>query len=147
MGGGGSKATSRSSTTIINRTLIDKTTETLNKNISTALFDNVQSTQQSVGNHQELRVQKVRAGGSFTLSKVDFSQFVKVDFKSVSESKVKTDSQAAMMATLFDTIKKNADSEVQDKLASEAETLAGIGGIPAPSSESNSISEFHQVLK
>jgi len=144
MGGGGSKATSKSGTTIINKTLIDKTTETLNKNISNALFDNVQATQQSVGNHQELRIKKVRAGGSFTLSKVDFSQFVKVNFNSVSESKVKTDSQASMMTSLFDTIKKNASSDVQDKLASEAETLAGIGGIPAPSSESNSISEFHQ---
>jgi hypothetical protein len=144
MGGGGSKATSKSSTTIINKTLIDKTTETLNKNISNALFDNVQATQQSVGNHQELRINKVRAGGSFTLSKVDFSQFVKVNFDSVSESKVKTDSQASMMTSLFDTIKKNASADVQDKLASEAETLAGIGGIPAPSSESNSISEFRQ---
>ena len=91
-----------------------------------------------------MRIKKVRAGGSFTLSKVDFSQFVKVNFNSVSESKVKTDSQASMMTSLFDTIKKNASSDVQDKLASEAETLAGIGGIPAPSSESNSISEFHQ---
>ena len=144
MGGGGSKATSRSSTTIINRTLIDKTTETLNKNISNALFDNVQATQQSVGNTQKLEIKKVKVKGSFTISRVDFSQFVKVNFDSVSESKVKTDSQAAMMATIFDTIKKNADSEVQDKLASEAETLAGGLPIPAPSAQSSSISEFRQ---
>ena len=144
MGGGGSKATSESNTTIVSKSLIDKTNETLNKNISNSFMSNIQANKNAVENTQALKIKRINTGGAFKLSGIDFSQYVQVKFENISVSEVKKKATSAMIGSIFDTIKKNASADVQDKLAADASTLAGGLGIPAPSSETNSSSNFQQ---
>ena len=148
-GGDAPKAESTSETNITSKTSVSTLQETLNKDISKSFTSNVQKASSQVENTQSLKIKKIRTGGAFRLSGIDFSQYVQVKFDSINENAVKESSKTKMLTSILNNISKNSDTQMQDKLSAAVSAASGLPLIdepPAASSATKSILNKHTEM-
>jgi hypothetical protein len=143
------KAESTSETNITSKTSVSTLQETLNKDISKSFTSNVQKASSQVENTQSLKIKKIRTGGAFRLSGIDFSQYVQVNFDSINENSVKESSKTKMLTSILNNISKNSDTQMQDKLSAAVSAASGLPLIdepPAASSATKSVLNKHTEM-
>jgi len=132
-------------TEITNESSVSMLQKTLNKDIQSSFVSNVQSSTQAVRADQNLVIKRINTDGMFSLKGVDFSQYVQVDFGSISENNVKEKSTSTMTASLLNDISKDTTPQQQAQLAAAVKAATGLSGsVPPPSQPS---SEVNSVLK